>query len=128
MAPVSIALGGFLIVLGLVAYFGTGQVSLTALIPSYCGLGFLVLGILAFKENLRKHVMHGAAALGLLGFLVTGAMGMPKVAKLLAGGDVERPAAAITQTIMAFACGVFVVLCVRSFILARRARAGQSES
>ena len=41
---------------------------------------------------------------------------------MLSGGEVQRPAAAVSQSIMAMLMGIFVGLCVRSFIEARRAR------
>ncbi len=40
---------------------------------------------------------------------------------------VERPAATIAQGIMSVVCAIFVFLCVRSFIEARRARAARGE-
>jgi hypothetical protein len=113
-----------LIILGVGGYFGTGQTSLTALIPAGFGLVFLILGFLARKDQLRKHAMHAAAALGLVGCVVPAVMGIPKLVRLASGQEVERPGAAISQSIMAVICGVFVVLCVRSFIAARRARRG----
>jgi hypothetical protein len=121
MSPVAIVFGVILIVVGVVGYVATDQVSWTALIPAFFGVVLLPLGLLARKENLRKHAMHLAAAVGLLGFLgsVSGLVGL---ATLLVGGEVERPAAAISRSIMAVTCAVFVGLCVKSFINARRAR------
>ena len=126
MAPVAMGVGVILIILGVGGYFGTGQTSLTALIPAAFGLVFLVLGYLGRNEHLRKHVMHAAALLGLVGCVVPAVMGFPKVVRLAQGQEVERPGAAIAQSIMAVICGVFVVLCVRSFVMARRARAQKS--
>ena len=42
--------------------------------------------------------------------------------QLLGGGEVAKPAAAYEQVLMGLLCGVFVVLCIRSFISARRPR------
>lgn len=126
MPPVTIAFGFLMIVLGAVFYFDTQAV--TALIPAFAGTLFVVLGALGFKEGLRKHAMHAAAALGLLGVIGPGAMGIPKAIKHFSGGEVERPAAAIEQLLFALICLVFVILCVRSFIAARRARAQQPEA
>ena len=121
MAPIAMVFGAILIILGVVGYVATDRISVTALIPAGFGLALLLLGVLARKENLRKHAMHLAAALGLVGFLGS-ASGLPKLMTLLAGGEVERPAAAISQSLMAVTCAVFVGLCVKSFIDARRAR------
>lgn len=121
MAPVTIGFGILLMVVGIVGYVVTDRVSFTALIPAWFGVALLVLGVLAYKDNLRKHAMHLAAMLGLLGFLFT-AKGLLRLATLLTGGEVERPAAVISQSIMAVSCAVFVGLCVKSFVDARRAR------
>jgi len=121
MSNVTIAFGVILIALGLAGYVATGQESPTALIPAAFGVLLLICGVLARKEHLRKHAMHAAAALGLLGFLGT-ARGLVQAFALLGGGTVERPAAVTSQAVMAVLSLIFVVLCVKSFIDARRAR------
>ena len=45
-----------------------------------------------------------------------------KALKWMGGTTPERPGAVIAQTIMALICAIFVALCVRSFIAARKAR------
>jgi fluoride ion exporter CrcB/FEX len=98
-----------------------GSASLTALIPALFGLILAALGAAAQSmENLRKHIMHGAVVIGLLGFLAT-ASSFLKIPALIAG-TAERPAAVVSQLIMALICLVFVILSVKSFIDARRAR------
>ena len=119
MGPVSIGFGLFLIVVGLVGYFAAETQSPTALIPAGFGVLLIVLGFLARKESLRKHVMHAAALIGLIGFLVPGYM---VVSSLLNPPPVPRQAAQIAQGVMSVACLAFVALCVKSFIDARRAR------
>lgn len=92
---------------------------LTALIPAVLGLILAILGFLAkSKENLRKHLMHAAVIVGLLGFLAT----VSSVLKLpaLFNGTAERPVAVVSQFLTAIICLVFVILCVKSFIDARR--------
>jgi hypothetical protein len=91
---------------------------LTALIPAGLGVVFVVLGLLARNDHLRKHVMHAAAALGLLGFLgaVIGFVMGSRAATV-------KPLALGCQAAMALICAAFVGLCVNSFIQARRARA-----
>ncbi len=121
MPAVTIAYGALLIALGAGFYFGTGQESVTALIPAFFGLLVVVCGILARREHLLKHAMHGAAALGLLAFL-GGLPGLLRAFALLGGGEVARRNAVLEQATMALLSLVFVVLCVKSFIDARRAR------
>jgi len=120
MAKITIGLGLVLIALGIGSYLGTGRASVTALIPAFFGVPVLLLGLLALKERMRKHAMHIAAVFGLLGFGGT-VGGLMKLPVLLTGGEVERPAAVAVQAAMAIVCFVFVLLCVWSFIKARRA-------
>jgi hypothetical protein len=122
MANVTIGFGLALAALGLGGYLATGQTSLTALIPLAFGLLLLVCGVLARREPLRKHAMHAAAVLGLLGFL--GPLRVfPQMLALLGGGAVPHRAAVLDQLLMLIVCGVFLALCIRSFVAARRARA-----
>lgn len=107
-----------LIALGIAAYFGTGQQSVTALIPSFLGLPMLLLGLWGQKESARKTAMHIAAVLALVGLGGT-ASGLVKVARLAGGAALERPQAAIAQAIVAVVCLFYLVLAVRSFIRAR---------
>jgi membrane-bound ClpP family serine protease len=121
VARTTMIFGVVLIALGLVGYVGTGAVSMTALIPSAFGVLLALLGWLALHERYRKHAMHVAAAIGVVGFLgsVGGLMRLPD---LFAGAEVERPAAVASQSVMAIVMVAFVSFCVRSFIDARRAR------
>lgn len=124
MPSTSILFGILLILLGVLGYaYGAmnGNASLTALIPSIFGVLLIAFGAAARSmENLRKHLMHGAVVVGLLGFLAT-ASSFFKVPALLAG-TAERPAAVVTQLAMSVICLVFVILCVKSFVDARRNR------
>ena len=119
MANTAMLFGGLLIALGLAGYVGTGMESPTALIPAAFGLLLTIAGWIARDESRRKHAMHGAAMVGLLGFLGS-ASALLELPDLLGGGQVVRPAAVISRSIMAVLSLVFVVLCVRSFIAARR--------
>ena len=121
MAGISIGIGVALILLGIAGYAASGAASLTALIPAAFGIALTVLGILARNERVRKHAMHGAALLAVIGFAAT-VSGLVRLFTLFGGGTVERPSAVVAQSIMAVLCAVFVVMAVRSFILARRAR------
>jgi hypothetical protein len=123
---VTVVCGLVLVGVGLWGYLDTSAP--TALIPAGIGAVLVVLGLLALKESLLKHAMHAAAAVGLLSFVVTAVMGLPKLVKLLSGGEVARPKAVISQSITAGVCAVFVALCVNSFVAARRRRkaAGQA--
>lgn len=125
MAKVTIAFGVLLILLGGVAFFLLGQHShgIHSLIPAAFGLLLVTFGAQAETpvEKKRMLFMHIAVALGLLGFLGT-IPGIVGVVQMAAGHSVERPEAAKVQAIMGTLCLIYVLLCVRSFITARRAR------
>ncbi|MEO5766376.1 MAG: endonuclease/exonuclease/phosphatase family protein, partial [Casimicrobiaceae bacterium] len=120
MPATTIALGVALIILGLGGYGLTGTASLTALIPAAFGLLFVLAGVLARDDRKRMHAMHAAVVVALLGFLGS-ARGLLGIGKVFDGTAV-RPAAIISQTIMALLTLGFIVIAVRSFIQARRAR------
>ena len=119
MASTTRTFGLILIVLGLVSYFLTGRVSITALIPAFFGAVFVILALVARKESARKHAMHAAVALGLLGFL-----GTLRVVPLVMRGELMRPAV-LAQLAMMILMAIYVALGVRSFKAARRARLAQ---
>lgn len=121
MPKLTIVLGIIFIVLGLFAYFGLRAESITALIPTFFGIPFLILGLLGQKDNLRKHMMHAAAALAVVGFLGT-ASGLFKFISMIGGTGVERAQAVTIQAIMSILCLLFIILAVKSFIDARKAR------
>jgi hypothetical protein len=116
MASTTILFGVLLTLLGLAGYFLTATTSVTALIPAVFGLLLVVLGGLARSESIRKHAMHAAAVVALVG--CAGAL-----FSLLRAPLATRPAMAVfSQAAMVVLTAVFVGLCVRSFIAARRAR------
>src|SRR5208337_2600302 len=69
MAPITIGFGFFLAVVGLVGWVATGSSHVTALIPAFFGVALAFLGVLARRDLYRKHVMHVAVLIGLIGFL-----------------------------------------------------------
>ena len=118
MADTSIIFGILLAILGLYGFFTTGMEHPTALIPTGVGVLLAILGAVAKKEAYRKHAMHAAAVVGVLGFLAGAGRFFYELSK---GMDVTGTAGMSTAT-MAVLCGVFVALCVKSFIDARRRR------
>jgi hypothetical protein len=121
MPLVAMICGGLLEVLGIAGFLMTGAP--TSLIPAVLGGLLFACGFLArSRPDWQRHAMHAAAGLGLLGFLGS-ASALLKLPTLLAGGFVERPAAVTSRVAMAVVCFIFVALCVKSFIDARRAKA-----
>lgn len=120
MRALTTLLAVVLIALGVGLWLGTGRESMTALIPAFLGLGFGIAAAVASTPKRRMHAMHGAALLAMAG-IAGGAMGVPSLIKHL-GEAIERPAAAWGRSVLAVLCLVYLVLAVRSFIQARRAR------
>lgn len=118
MPSLSIACGVLLILIGILGYVNgvmTDRASPTAFIPAIFGVLLLLFGVIArAKENLRKHLMHAAAAVALLGFIATAVRLIPRL------GELTFTGAEIAQLSMAIVCLLFVVLAVRSFAGARR--------
>lgn len=120
MVNTTLAFAFAYLVLGIGGFVLTGSTHKTALIPCIFGFLFLVFGLLARKDNLRKHVMHAAVLIALLAFLGT-ARSFSHLPELL-NGTAEKPAAIITQSLNAGLSLLYIILAVRSFIQARRAR------
>ena len=123
MAKLTIAVGLILIAIGAAGFVATGSAHPTALIPAYIGLVLAVSGILANTENPKRRMlwMHIAVTVGLLGFLGT-VVGLIDTVKLFAGTVLPHPIAVEEKGATSIVCLIFVALCVRSFISARRNR------
>ncbi len=120
MAPITLLFALAYILLGLGGFVLTGSTHKTALIPCAFGILFVLFGLLAFKEKLRKHAMHAAVLIALLAFLGT-ARALSHLPELF-NGTAEKPASIITQSLNAGFSILYIILAVRSFIQARRAR------
>lgn len=118
MDKVAITIGTLLILLGIGGFAGSGFVAPTALIPAYFGVVLAILGVVvAAKPAARKHAMHAAAAIALIGVLAAGG----RLVMGLAKGN-PKPLAVASLAGMTILCVLFVILAVRSFIAARKAR------
>ena len=116
MPNLTLLIGALLVALGAYAYGGSVSRSAMTLIPAMLGTALVGLGLLARRDALRRHAMHAAAALALLG--VVGGIG-----PLAMGGARRFPPLMIQATTgMLVLCAVLLVLAVRSFVQARRAR------
>ena len=110
-------LGLVLILLGLISYFGTGRTSATALIPAFFGAVFIILALVARSESARKHAMHAAVSLALIGLVGT----LVRLVPAIVAGQLARPAV-LAQLVMSVLLTGYIVLGVKSFKAARRAR------
>lgn len=111
----TIAIGLLLILQGVGFYVVTETKSLTALIPAFFGVPILLLGFAALKESIRKHAMHGAVALALLGLLAP-------IGRIASAG-LKLSAAGVSLVLMIVLCGGLLVLGIKSFVDARRRQA-----
>ena len=124
MAKVTYVFGILLIALGLIGYWGTGSIHSTALIPTWFGLALVAGGLLAISpsERRRKLFMHinvTVGLVGLIGALAAALQGYGHARSLGVDPDYIALAAKLT---MAGLLLIYVNLCVRSFIQARRSR------
>jgi hypothetical protein len=119
MTKISKYLGILLILIGLISYFGSGMVSLTAMIPAFFGVIFLVGGILAARDNLRKIVMHILVVVAVIALVGTFS-GLISFFGYLGGAETERPLAAGMQALVAVLMIAYIALAIKSFVDARR--------
>jgi hypothetical protein len=124
MARVTYVFGVLLMLVGLVGYFGTGSAHPTALIPVWFGLALVVGGFLAISpsEGRRKLFMHinvTIGTLGCIGAFVEALRGYGHARSLGLDPDYKALAAKLAMAILLL---IYVNLCVRSFIQARRSR------
>ena len=119
MPRITIGYAILLIALGMVGYFALGRSSATALIPTFVGLIFLVMGIVAHKDALRQRMMHAAVVLAVVA-VIGSVGGVVDVVSMLTGGEVARPAAAVSKAVMAILSLVYLGFSAKSFLAARR--------
>jgi hypothetical protein len=123
MPNTAIWFGRLLVLVGIIGYgYGmyAGNASVTAFIPAAFGILLMLLGHIAVaSEGLRKHLMHAAVVIGLIGFILPAGRLISKLSEL------SISAAVVSQIAMAVICLVFVVLCIRSFAAARANRNAQ---
>ena len=124
MPSTSVTCGTLLIligILGAVAGQLNGRYSHTAWIPAVFGVLLAACGFIAWKkENLRKHVMHAALLVALLGLV--GTLFSPGIRNAISTGHVGDGTSFAAQVAMAAVCLLFLILGIKSFIDARRSR------
>ena len=121
MAKLTIVFGVLLVVVSLGFWVAMGRVDSAALHPAGLGVLLVLCGALANTENSKRRMlwMHLAVTVGLVGFLITGVRAVIQVVK---GTTAVNPATFEERAVVALICLLFVALCVRSFISARRSR------
>ena len=113
MPKQTLIFAALLIILGLGAFLSSG--SQTALLPAYAGFALAVLAGLALVfEGGRRHLMHIAAVVALLGAVAPAAALGIRAAQM-------GPLALTVNIGMLALCGGLLALMVRSFVLMRQA-------
>jgi hypothetical protein len=116
MSNLVILIGALLTALGAYTYTGSATQSAMTLIPAMVGVVFIVLGLVARKDGARKHALHAASALALLGVLAG-------IGPLAMGGTDRFPPLMMQGTTgMAVLCAILFAVAVRYFLRARRER------
>ncbi|NNE66833.1 MAG: hypothetical protein HKN33_09725 [Pyrinomonadaceae bacterium] len=117
MPNTAISFGRLLILVGVIGYVVSminARSSVTALIPAFFGITLLILGYFArMKEGLRKHLMHAAVLVAILGFIAVAVRLVTKIS------EITFSAAYVSQIVTALLFLAFIVLSVRSFLAAR---------
>ena len=128
MAVPTLIAAVLLICVGVLGYANQDpeKMSPTALIPAFLGGALAICGLLALKDHLRKHAMHAAAGVALLGGM---AVAIRMIMKVVKGQELNfSEPAVISMSLTTVICFVFVGLCVNSFIQAKKARLAAGNS
>ncbi|HEY5212742.1 MAG TPA: hypothetical protein VIJ38_06955 [Acidobacteriaceae bacterium] len=122
MAKLTIWFGVLLAAVSLGFWIGMGRVETAPLHPAGIGVLLIICGFFATTENPKKRMlwMHIAVTLGLIGFLATGIRAVIQLSKGTAMSI--NPMGFEERVVIALICLIYVALCVRSFIAARRTR------
>jgi hypothetical protein len=122
LAKLTIWFGVLLAAVSLGFWMGMGRAETAALHPAGVGVLLILCGALANTENPKKRMlwMHIAVTFGLIGFLITGIRAVIELAKGTALSI--NPMGFEERIVVALICLLYVALCVRNFIAARRAR------
>ena len=117
MEIISVLYGLFLLIWGMVISFIRDSNSLTSFIPSFFGLPILFFGYLSIKfQEKKKLFMHIVVTIGLLVFLG----GMDITRGILKNNFFVNFYADLSKLMMLVTGLVFTILCVKSFIFARK--------
>jgi uncharacterized membrane protein (UPF0136 family) len=122
LAKLTLVLALLLVALGLIGYIGTGSMHPTALIPAWIGLALGIGGFLAISpsERRRKLFMHINVTIALLGFLGSATEAIRGYVHAKSAGIEPDQIALASKITLAGLLLFYVILCVRSFIAARR--------
>ena len=122
MSKITLIFATLLIALGLAGFFGTGSQHYTALIPTWIGIVLAIGGWLSISpsESRRKLFAHVNVTVGLIAFIASVVEIFRGLAAAHAKGVAVNPIALSSKIALAALLLLYIILCVRSFIEARR--------
>jgi hypothetical protein len=122
VAKITLIFAGLLILLGLAGFCGTGCQHYTALIPTWIGIVLALGGWLSISpsESRRKLFAHVNVTVGLIAFIGSVVEIFRGIAHAHAAGVAVNPIALSSKIALAVLLLLYIILCVRSFITARR--------
>ena len=109
----TILFGLLLVAIGLGGYYFADAKQPMALIPAVLGIAMFVCGVVAAQSAMRRLAMHVAAVIGMIGFVG------PMVTIF---NDITNTAEVLAKGLTSALCLMFVMMCINSFLEARRAR------
>lgn len=109
----TILFGLLLVAIGLGGYYFADAKQPMALIPAVLGIAMFVCGVVAAQGAMRRLAMHVAALIGMIGFVG------PMVTIF---NDITNTAEVLAKGLTSALCLMFVMMCINSFLEARRAR------
>jgi hypothetical protein len=108
MKVLTIGFGVLLTLLGAVYFYVSGMSGLLTLMPTIFGLLITLFGILQGRWD-HKHALYGSLLLASLTFLGS-IRALINLFGMLAGNNVDEPAAVIVRSIIGVSCLVFIAL------------------
>lgn len=112
----TILFGLLLVAIGLGGYYFADAKQPMALIPAVLGIAMFVCGVVAAQGAMRRLAMHVAALIGMIGFVG------PMVTIFNDITNTANTAEVLAKGLTSALCLMFVLMCVNSFLEARRAR------
>ena len=109
----TILFGLLLVVIGLGGYYFSDAKQPMTLIPAVLGIAMFVCGVVAAQGAMRMLAMRVAALIGMIGFVG------PMVTIF---NDITNTAEVLAKGLTSALCLMFVMMCINSFLEARRAR------
>lgn len=121
MTQLNVIVGGILVAIGVGGYVASNYASPTALIPAAIGMVIGLIGVLARNPRRRKHLMHAAMGLALVGIFGTFSGLVQGLGAIASNSLNTLGLAPLSKALTATVLIGYLAMGVRSFVQARRA-------